>query len=246
MIRQFGTAPIQDNPLKTNGEFGPRWRDWLNSIHSFISTHSFLNNNSHTINPDFHWARVNGGAPRTTDGEFMDNWFVKSNGSTFTITPTIYTNSYPSSQTGSKHYANINITTPTANDFEIYQSLPNYTARFQNKEISTQSLIQNNGSNRFTLRYYVGFDTNNDGTDEHFTRGKGIYVKPGINELGSLLKLPKVDDNNQNTTITLKLLATELNNPVDFNLFHVKFEDSDMPTPLFVDHTLEKLKIDNA
>lgn len=246
MTKIFNLPPIQDNALKENGEFNVRWRDWLNSIHSFINTHTYLNNNSHTLNPDFHWARVNGGAPKSTDGEFMDQWFVKSNGSTFTITPTIYTDSYPSSQTGSKHYANVAITTPASNDFEIYQSFPNYTSRFQNKDISTHSLIRNNGSNRFNLRYYIGFDTDNDGTDEHFIRGKAVHVVPGINEIGNNFKVPEVADNNQNTTITLKLLATELTDPVNFDLFHAKFEDSDMTTPLFVDHTLEKLKIDNA
>ncbi len=50
---------------------------------------------------------------------------------------------------------------------------------------------------------------------------------------------------NQNSLITLKLLATDMTDPVDFNLYASKFEDGMQSTALFVDHTLEKLKIDN-
>lgn len=316
----FNLPPIYDNPLKGMGEFGKKWQDWLNSIHSNVHPHSYLVNSSHTINPDFHLARVpktypvslltrvgttatatvnstatletdmsvttagadqaeyNGtfiiivinatqftftitGTPVTpatgtitamwiptyhdADGEFQDKWFAKSNGSTFKITPTVYTDSYPSSETGSKHYAHVEVTTPTSNDFEIYQKFPNYTTRFQNKNIAAHTIIKNNTSTRFKMRYYVGFDTNTDGTDEHFVRGKSSLLKEGINYLNDLLQTPEVASHNQNTLVTLKLLATDLTDPVDFNVYASKFEDGEKTTSLFVDHTLEKLKVDN-
>ncbi len=56
---------------------------------------------------------------------------------------------------------------------------------------------------------------------------------------------PYVASHNQNSLITLKLLATDMTDPVDFNLYASKFEDGMQSTALFVDHTLEKLKIDN-
>jgi hypothetical protein len=316
----FNLPPIYDDPIKDTGKFHQNWQGWLNSIHSFIGSHNYHSVRCHTINPDFHWARVkktydvssltrvgstvtatvastatletgmsvtiagavqteyNGtfivtvinptqftytisGTPvtpatgtitatwiptyHTEDGEFMDKWWAKSNGNTFKITPTIYTDSYPSSETGSKHYAHVEVTSPTSNDFEIYQKFPNYTSRFQNKKLASHSIIHNNGSNRFKMRYYVGFDTNTDGTDEHFLRGKSLLLKPGLNYLNDLLEIPRVESHNQNTLVTLKLLATDLTDPIDFNMYAGKFEDGIKSTALFVDHTLEKLKIDN-
>lgn len=239
--------PIYDNILKDTGEYTYEWQNWINRLHSFASPLAFLFNEALVLNPDFHWSRVIGNTSTTTDGEFVEKWFVKSNGSAFTITPAFYTSTINNAETGSQRYINVSIPTPSSNDFEIYQSFPNYLSKYHNRKIVCTALLKNNNSNRHNLRFYAGFDTNNDGTDDYSVRGKTVRIEGDQKEqITALLETPTINTDNQNNTVRLKLLLTELDSAVDINIFYIKFEFGLKPSDIVIDHILEKVRIDNA
>lgn len=241
--------PIYDGLLKSDlsNESTHEWQQWFNTLQDAVSSHNNLSNSALTLNPDFHWSRTVGNTPTTSDGEFVEKWNVTSNGSSFTITPTFYTSTTDNANTGSQRYVNVAIPTPGVNDFEIYQDFANKLSKYEDQQIAVSALIKNNNANRHNIKFYVGFDTNNDGTDEFSITSKVIRILDNQKEsLTAVFNAPSIITDNQNNTVTLKLLLSDMSAAVDIDIFYIKFEFSDHFTPLIVDHIIEKVRIDNA
>ena len=203
--KQLDEPPVYDKLLNNNGEHSLEWSRWFNRLHQYVKEFSFLSNDYLTINPDFHWSRTKGNTATTADGEFVEEWFVKADSVPFTITPTFYTSTTFSSDTGSQRYVNISIPTPDpAKQFDIYQQYPNYLSKFQNKDIAVSALIKNNNSNRNTVRFYLGIDTDNSGTDDFIAQSKSMIIDSDTTQLSSIFKSPVIDADNQSNTVTIK------------------------------------------
>jgi len=238
--------PIYDGVLKETGEYALNWQNWINSIHGKIRTHDFNVNNHIPLNPDFHWSRIHGETPIVGDGETVDKWFVKSNGNSFTLTPTFYTDNTYTSATGSAHYINLTIPSALIADFEIYQTLANEVSKFQNKDIVASVLLKNNTSVSADIKFYIGYDMDNSGTDDYWDETSAMKITQADSLVYVVIPTTQISTNNQNHTISMKLLFTESSAAIDFDLFFIKFELTDQFSGIYVDHTFEKLRIDNA
>lgn len=236
--------PIDDEIID---KFKPKrnWQYWFNNIFRSVDAHNALVNSHLALNPDFHWSRTKGNTPTVADGEVVEQWNVISNGMTFSATPTYYTNTTFSSQTGSARYINLAITSANSSDFIFKQKIAKGVSSLQNKDMTFSLGIKNNDSNPIDGLFYVGFDLDNNGTDDYTTTSKKFSIKSGMQNLNLQLRCPKIASENYNNQITFALKLNNLINSSNIDLFYIKPEISGYKTPAYVDHTIEKLRIDN-
>jgi len=225
------------------------WQTWMNQMYSAVDNNGLIPNDHPVLNPDFNWSRTVGNTPTVGNGEFVEQWDVDVGGMTSTVTPTFYTSTFNNARTGSERYVNFNVTAVTANEYQIYQEALNELNKFEGKTITFSSLIKNNGSNSNKLKFHVGFYVNNDGTEDFITENRGIFVSPSTGRaelITSTFQCPLESTDNQNNNVLIKLIVFDATAAFDFDLYFIKPEFSKFATPLYVDQTLEKLKIDNA
>lgn len=241
--------PVFNKLIKEDSLVHVDWQTWLNQIYDTVDNHSYIPNDHLVLNPDFNWSRTVGNTPTVGNGEFVEEWNVDVGGMTSTVTPTYYTATLNNSLTGSERFVNFNVAAINANEYQIYQEIDNKMNKFHGKPISFSALIKNNGVNSIKLKFHVGFDINNDGTEDIFTESKAVFsaINTGKAELLSATFLcPTESSDNQNNTVYIKMIIYDVSSPFDFDLYFIKPEFSKFVTPLYVDQTLEKLKIDNA
>lgn len=249
VIKKFPTIsppPLTSKSLDEKGFLTNEWQQWNLEMERQTSHHTNNTNHNALLNPDFHWSRTKGVTPTVADGEFVEQWWVKSNGMTFSITPTPYTQNTYTSDSGSDYYAHISITVENSNDFEIYQKLPNSTSTFQNKNIIITGFARNNDTETVKCRTEIGFDANKDGTPEIVTPSRSQSLQHLGNFMMFNIKTPKVTATNQNNQQFVKYILYDLTAPVDIDLYYLKCEFNTIGTKLYVDHILEQLRIDNA
>jgi hypothetical protein len=236
--------PIRDAMV---GEEKPQrnWEYWFNAVFRSVNDYGALLNTHLVLNPDFHWSRVTANTPLTADGSFVEEWNVKSNSMGFIATPTFYTSTTDSSLTGSDRFVNFAINTPNTGEFKIYQTISKGLSALQNRTITFSASMKNNVAQTLKAKFYVGFDPNNDGTDEYFGESKAFNLQQGFRNLYAQVKCPKITTDNQTNNITYALKLYDLSGTPNFNLYFMKPEVSGYQTPIYVDHTLEKLRIDN-
>lgn len=240
-------APLKDSPVSGIPNFTQKWQSWLSDIHRSVNNHNLINNPSIALNSDFNWSRTKGNTPTIADGEFVDKWNVKANGMTFAITPTYYTSTQNNSATGSERFVNLNISGLNANDFIIYQSIPRYLSLLQNKVITFSFYTFNNSVHKTSIYAYIGFDTDNNGTDDHQALSKIITLNANSKNIGNCsIQCPKITIDNQINVVNLGIKLKNIQNVVNLDIIYLKYEISDTNTDLYIDHALEKLRIDNT
>lgn len=241
--------PIFNKIIKEDNLVHVDWQTWLNQVYDVVDNHSYIPNDHVVLNPDFNWSRTVGNTPTVGNGEFVEEWNIDAGGMTSTVTPTFYTSTANNALSGSERYVNFSVTAINANEYVIFQEIDNKLNKFNGKPISFSALIKNNGSDSVKLKFHVGFDVNNDGTEDVISESKAIFA--GINAgkaelLSSTILCPTEPTDNQNNKVIIKMIVYDVSSPFDFDLYFIKPEFSKFVTPLYVDQTLEKLKIDNA
>jgi hypothetical protein len=236
--------PIRDDIVEGKSP-NRTWLYWFNSLFRAINDQGALLNTHLLLNPDFHWSRTTGNTPLTADGSFVEQWNIKSNGMTFAATPTYYTSTTDSSLTGSDRFVNMAISSPNSNEFSIYQTQSKGLSLLQNKTLTFSASLRNNIATELKAKFYIGFDTNNDGIDEHNSESRIFTIPQGFKNLFVSVKTPKITTDNQTNNITYALKLQNLSGIPNFNLYYIKPELSGYQTSIYVDHTLEKLRIDN-
>jgi len=242
-------APVFNKVINEEDLTNVDWQTWFNQVYDSIDNNNLLPNDHLVLNPDFNWSRTKGNTPTVGNGEFVEEWDVDVGGMTSTVTPTYYTSTINNSRTGSERYVNFNITAVTANEYEIYQTIGDKLNKFTNKVISFSALIMNTGTKAIKLKFHVGFDVNKDSTEDVITESSVIFVSPNSNKaelISAGFDCPVEAIDNQNNDVYVKMIVCDAVNPFSFNLYFIKPEFSNFITPLYVDQTLEKLKIDNA
>lgn len=225
------------------------WQTWLNQVYSAVDNNGLVPNDHVVLNPDFNWSRTVGNTPTVGNGEFVEQWDVDVGGMTSTVTPTFYTSTFNNAKTGSVRYVNFNITAITLNEYQIYQNVGTKLNKFEGKTITFSALIKNNGTKSIKLKFHVGFDVNNNGTEDVITESKTVFVNPNSNKAELItvtFQCPLESTDNQINKVFIKMIVFDATVGFDFDLYFIKPEFSKFLTPLYVDQTLEKLKIDNA
>jgi len=240
-------APVFNKIIDERDLNNVDWQTWFNQMYDSADNANILPNDHLALNPDFNWSRTKGNTPTVGDGEFVEEWNVDAGGMTSTVTPTYYTSTSNNSDTGSERYVNFDISGVTVNEYQIYQNLPNKLNKFNGKEICFSALIMNTGSNSIKLKFHIGLDVNNNGTEDVITESKAIFVSPGAQSqfISGTFSCPSESTDNQDNAVFVKVVIFDASNPFAFNLYFIKPEFSKFTTPLYVDQTLEKLKIDN-
>ena len=241
--------PVSNKLLKDDDLIQVDWQTWLNQVYDALDNNAYLPNNHLVLNPDFNWSRTVGNTPTIGNGEFVEEWNIDTGGMTSTVTPTFYTSTANNSSTGSQRYVNFDVSAITANEYQIYQEVPNKLNKFQGKPISFSALIKNNGSSSIKIKFHVGIDVDNNGTEDVITESKAMF--PAINAgkaetISATFLCPTESTDNQNNKVFIKMIVYDVSGAFNFDLYFIKPEFSTFITPLYVDQTLEKLKIDNA
>jgi hypothetical protein len=235
--------PVND-AITQNDKLTRNWLSWFNSL--FSNSNQNISANSYFIlNPDFNWSRTKGNTPTIADGEFVEKWNVKANGMTFSITPTYYTSTTNSSFTGSERYVNVAISSVNSNDFVIYQTVPKILSLLQNKKATLSASIYNHNTITVIAKFYIGFDLTGGGTDSYSIESGIVELKSGINDIFATVSCPKISVDNQTNIITIAVKLVQLGSAVNLDMFFIKPEVGEEKTMFHVEHTLEKLKIDN-
>lgn len=249
VIKKFpliSPPPVINRMTDERGVLINNWALWHNELQQQTNHHTNLTNHNVLLNPDFHWSRTKGNTPTTADGEFVEKWLVKANGMTFSITPTFYVNNEYTSDSGSDRFVNIQITTVNSNEFEIYQEFPNSISNFQRKNVMVSGFARNNNAGTVKSKAVITFDTNDDGTPEFTATSRSQQLDNGGNFLMTQIKTPKIAVSNQTNRQLVKYVFYDLSAPVDIDFFYLKTEFNTISTKLYVDHIMEKVRIDNA
>lgn len=235
--------PLMSLVSENKNKIGSAWQDFHSKSQQMLDHHSNLTTDNALLNPDFHWSRTKGNTPTIADGEFVEKWNVKSNGMAFTITPTFHTSTTYSADSGSDRFINVSIPNPTSADFELYQEFPNTISLLHNKKLIVSGFAKNKGLESVKMKAVITFDINNDGTPEFVTNSKTFHT--GRESFFSFeLQTPKITTDNQSNKQLIKLILFDLSVAVDLDLFYLKAEFNNLPTRLYVNHLLEKVKID--
>ncbi len=240
------TVPVYHEITNDSNSLTNSWVPWHTSIHRNVQHLNYIPNPHLVLNPDFNWSRTKGNTPTTADGEFVEKWFVKANGMTFSITPTYYTSTTNSSDSGSERFVNVDITIVNSSPFILYQTFGNKLSKFQDKQLTYSARVFNNNSDVVKCKFQVGFDTNNDTTIDVTDESTVHYIQPGPNDIVMRVDTSKITADNQNNTVYLQFVLFDLTVAIDLDVFFIKPEFATDSTPLLVDHILEKVLIDNA
>ena len=245
-----GALPYQYELVdSSNGKLASQFEIFMTRVNENANQLMAVPSSALTLNPDFNFTRTKGTTPTTQadgdDAEFVEQWNVvgATGGNTYTITPTAYT--LPAENlTGSKFFVNVNISAmPNA---PIYFYNVNYSSDFdtailyQRRQIALSMQINNNLSTQPLVRFRAVTDISNQ-----TTTGRALYIKPGLTNVGDTLDLPELDAASGDFT-QLQLVIEDLGGPsADIDLKYIKAEIGSNSYNLGVNHTLEKLKIDN-
>lgn len=237
--------PPSDDNIVENFKPKRSWQYWFNMLHRVVHSHENLVNSHLVLNPDFNWSRTTGNTPVTADGEFVEEWYVAAGGMGFTISPFDYSSTQYSSQSGSQRFINVNISSANSNEFHIYQRNKKGVSALQNKDVTFSFAAKSNTVGAIRAKFRIEFDLNNDGIADYSVESKGFTIEPGFNKKFITLRCPEIAAESSNNYILYALTLYSVVSNTNFDLFYIKPELTGYDSPLYVDHTLEKLRIDN-
>lgn len=233
------------------------WVQWTNAVSNHVNSPAFYGNPSEALNSDFYWQR--GIATPITEGDgdgafFAEKWQIQGAAvATYTITTTAYA-ADASNQEGSIYYENFNVTNYTgdgsSSDFYAYQqtqSLSAFLRRFQGRFVSMSAIIENNQNKAITARFELFFEY--DGSTAERFMGDNFSLSPGNNQVSDQIETPFIEGKTigAGCYVQFRFVICSLgDNTADFDLTYIKVEIANQATVLYVDHALEKTRIDNS
>lgn len=248
---KVNNAPIYQNfQSGTNGpstNTSSDWQKYLNQINNKINIGNNYGNPSICLNSDFYW---NAGAP-----PISEKWNLFNSSGTVTVTRTTYP-ADSSDQTGSNTYLLVQVTGYTGvgdgSDLYLYQQQDgaDFLRRYQNRNISmSMGATSNSSSVNTQLQVYIYYDTssqllsNSASVIDATTKFYASTVMPPILQGKSIGASPYVQFR---LAIKPPVPFSSPANNISFNLNYIKTEMSDIATTLYVDHALERVRIDNS
>lgn len=226
------------------------WQKWYQQATSVLNQSNFYGNPSVLLNSDFYW---NAGilSPVTADNAvFSEKWNVTGSGTTtFSIGYTTYSNA-DSDNIGSIYYAATSVTAYSGADgsFNLYQtqSGAQFLRRYQNRQIMMSAKITNNNAAVLQAKFSLSFVYNTSPTE--VIQSGVLTIPQGINEIaGTLITNPLSGKTITGTpSVIFKLSFFGMTLPASFKVQYIKAELATVPTILYVDHALERSRIDNS
>ncbi len=260
-VKKIGNPPIHNDISKSQfddkqsslvgsdmlGSIHANWQKYMQQLTDDANLNNYYGFPSVAVNSDFYW-NTGVASPITTDTYFSEKWLVFGAASaTFTLTQESFS---PSStdQIGSNTYINIDVSSYTSGDFYLYQRQngDNMLRRFQGRLINYSLLAFNNQNKTINLSLEIFF--NYDPTSETFKQGI-VQLVPGVNELAGSINTTFLGDRviGAGAYVDFRFRFVDLiDGTANFNLIYLKPELSDQPTILYVDHALERTRIDNS
>lgn len=241
---------------QNSSNLNANWQKLFNQMTNQQNVTDGYGNPSVALNSDFYW---NNGvsSPITTDTFISEKWKIFGAATTtFTVTQTAYNNS-SNNQTGSTTYLNIAITGYTGigdgSDLYIYQrqSGSQFLRRYQNRNISMsiESLNNNTAGVKVQMQMYIYYDTTNQLFSSSVTNidtntdSYSSIVFPSQLTTGLVGSSSYIDFR---LAILPPVPFISPANNINFNLNYFKAEICDKSTDLYVDHALERVRIDNS
>lgn len=227
------------------------WQKWMQQLTDNSNVNNYYGNPSVLLNSDFYWNR--GIATPVTQGSgngafFSEKWQVQGAAvATYTITQEAFPGN-DSDQIGSTTYIKVDAEDFTTGDFYLYQRQTGsqFLRRYQKRRLNLSLLAYNNTETATLLNFEVFYHF--DPTNATYT-GQAIFLQPGSNELAGVIDTPYIGDTavGAGAYVEFRLRFGNLGvNKANFNLTYIKAEMADQPTVLYVDHALEKTRIDNS
>jgi len=229
----------------------PDWQKWFQQVNDRVNVNNYYGNPSVLLNSDFYWNRGVTSPVTQADGDgayFSEKWQVfGASSADYTITKETFDGNSPD-QIGSTNYINVYIANYTSGSLYLYQrqSGAQFLRRYQQRvmNFSLQAFNNQNVSIRLLLEIYFYFDTG------HASYSQAVFfLEPGENEISSIINTEFIGSNSVGASpyVDFRLNIVGLNNnTADFDLIYLKTEIADQPTILYVDHALEKTRIDNS
>ncbi|RTL14558.1 MAG: hypothetical protein EKK56_00955 [Flavobacteriaceae bacterium] len=233
------------------------WIQFMNQVASQINLPNYYGNPSECLNSDFNWQR--GIATPVTqangDGAYIsEKWQIHGAAvATYTITSTQYaaTADY---QSASKYYEHVVVSNYAGNgtlsDFYIYQQTTtgsNFLRLYQLQILNFSTLIVNNQTAAINMKFEILFHY--DGSADDLYESNTFDLTPGENYMASDLITSSIANKTvgAGAYVQFRLVFCKLNaNTADIDVRYIKCEIANQPTALYVDHALEKTRIDNS
>lgn len=262
-IQQVGNPPIHSNfnstgddtdsanDITLTGKTNSEWQKWLGQVKDQLNNNNYYGYPSVLLNSDFYWNKAIATPVTQADPDgtyFSEKWQVHGSAvATYTLTQTAFP-ANNSDQIGSITYIRVQVSAYTAGDFYLYQRQTGseFLRRYQNRSISFSILANNTTTNtlKVQLEIFIFFDPTSV-----IKKQAVIFLDPGETETASIIKTepiaPTAVGAGAYVEFRLRFISLE-GNPADFNLIYLKAEMADQATVLYVDHALERTRIDNS
>lgn len=249
IVQQISNPPNWSTVSDESGVASIDYQRLFSSLHS--NSNSLINRAQEYIlrNPDFNLLSANGYNPVTQASpnltEIVSKWFVSNGaGNTFSLTPTAYTATQRSAS-GSVNYLNVVVTT-LASTLSLLNQNYSTTGQFRADSLSGQlislsAIIRNNNLSQLKAPL-CSFSANTPGFG--VTPGEGIFLQTGLNFLTTNIQMPDFGDTNLGANPYTQFqfnIDNAYSENLDFDIFYLKSEVSDLSTPLIVNHILETI-----
>lgn len=244
-------APQSMQGIDLIGKTNTSWQKWLGQIKDQLNINNYYGNPSVLLNSDFYW---NTGVPTPTnngsgdDAFFSEKWQVHgASVATYTITQTAFAGN-DKDEIGSTTYIRVQASGYTTGDFYLFQRQTGsqFLRRYQNRSISFSILANNNNNTaiKVQLEIFIFFDPSS------VVKSQGvIFLDPGQTETSSLIKTDQIGSTavGAGAYVEFRFRFVDLaGSAADFNITYLKAELADNATVLYVDHALERARIDNS
>lgn len=247
LVQQISNAPNWSDVQNQQGVASIDYERFFSTLHE--NSNSLINRAQEYIlrNPDFNVLSANAYNPVTEASpnltEILNKWFVENGtGNTFTLTPVAYTATQRSAS-GSVNYLNVVVDT-LATTISLLNQNFSTTGQFRADALSGQlislsAIIRNNNAAQ-AVAPQLSFSANTPGFG--VTNGYGWYLQTGFNFINTSIQMPDFEDvnlgSNPYTQFQLNI-EDAFGESLDFDIFYLKAEISNLSTPLVVNHILE-------
>jgi len=249
IVQNISNPPNWSTVADEQGVASIDYQRLFSSLHA--NSNSLINRAQEYIlrNPDFNVLSSNMYAPVTqasTDlTEIFSKWFVSNGtGNTFTLTPTAYTGTQRSAS-GSINYLNVQVPV-LATPLSLLNQNFSTTGQFRSDSLSGQlislsAIIRNNNTGQLKSPA-CSFSANTPGIG--MTNGGGIYLQKAFNFINTDIQMPDFGDTDLGSNPYTQFqfnIDNAYSESLDFDIFYLKAELSDLSTPLVVNHILETI-----
>ena len=234
--------------LFSDGLVSEEMHRFLSTMFSRLSQLEMYGFPSVVLNSDFNFA--SGGTLPVTESDpsgttVVDLWLAEYTGSpVFSFQATAYDPSDPN-PTASNYYIDAQVSN-LGDSLRLSQMQPQYVQKYAGQIIYFSAKVYNFGTNSPKIKPSILLSF--DGVTEVQYFGPELNLETGINTMTSLIKVGKLEGQpltNLNYVKFCVYLSDLDGGALSVGLQYFKFELADNATTLYVDHALEKARIDN-